>query len=117
MKQEYYKFFQNHGCVSLGKILTNQELEFYTEIFERDWSAAKDFWREFGHHQTINCDVLVSSPEVDGISRPYEAAELRRDWHRDRSHWMQQPLRIAFIQAMLYLTDVEETVFPSHRSR
>ena len=69
MKQEDYKFFQDHGYVSLGKILTNQELEFYSEIFEPDWSEAKDFWREFGHHQTINCDVLVSSPEVDGIIR------------------------------------------------
>ena len=42
MEQENYRFFQDHGYVSLGKILTDDELEYYTKIFEHDWSEAKD---------------------------------------------------------------------------
>ena len=39
---------------------------------------------------------------------PYDG-QLHRSWHRDRPHWMQHPLRMDYIQLMVYLTDVDES--------
>ena len=39
---------------------------------------------------------------------PYDGP-LHRKWHRDRSHWSQHPLRMDYIQLMVYLTDVDES--------
>ncbi len=136
MKQEDYKFFQEHGYLPLGKILTAEELAYYTALFDRDWAEERNRWYPAGNHQMISCDALVSSPEIDGIIRhpkiitplhalmgeeicfseicirhmaAYEAPELQRAWHRDRPHWIEHRLRIAYVQAVVYLTDVDET--------
>ena len=69
MQQEDYKFFQEHGYLPLGKILTAEEVAYYTAIFDRDWAEERDRWYPAGNHQMINCDALVSSPELDGIIR------------------------------------------------
>jgi len=124
-----------YGYVSLGKILTDEEVDFFAGVYDRDWSEATDFWYKFGHHQTVNCDALVSSPEFDGVIRhpkvmehlhvlmggdicfseicirhmaPYDG-KPHRGWHRDLPHWLAHPLRTDYIQLMLYLTDVDET--------
>ena len=136
MNQEDYGFFQEHGYLSLGKILTAEELAYYTAIFDRDWAEERERWYSAPDHQTINCDALVSSPEIDGIIRhpkiinplhalmgeeicfseicirhmaAYESPELHRSWHRDRPHWEGHRLRIGYMQAVVYLTDVDET--------
>ena len=135
MKKEDYQFFQEHGYVSLGKILTDEELDHFVGVYNRDWMEKKDFWFPYSNHQTINCDALASSSEFDGIIRhpkiisplqtlmggdicfseicirhmaPYDG-EPRRSWHRDRKHWLEHPLRMDYIQLMLYLSDVNET--------
>jgi hypothetical protein len=135
MTPQDHHFFHQHGYISLGKILTDDEVKHYVEVYDRDRSETADFWYKFGHHQSVNCDALVSSPEFDGIIRhpkameaihelmggdvcfseicvrhmgPYDG-ELNRGWHRDRPHWNEHPYRMDYIQLMLYLTNVDET--------
>ena len=67
MKKVDYQFFQEHGYVSLGKILTDQELDHFVDVYNRDWMEKKDFWFPYSHYQTINCDALASSSEFDGV--------------------------------------------------
>lgn len=136
MERADYRFFREHGYLPLGKILTAEEVAYYTAVFDRDWAEERDRWYSAPNHQMINCDALVSSPEIDGLIRhpkiiqplhdlmgekicfseicirhmaAYESPELKRSWHRDRPHWKEHPLRIGYVQAVVYLTDVDET--------
>ena len=38
---------------------------------------------------------------------PYDG-EPRQGFHRDRPHWEDHPLRMDYLQLMVYLTDVDE---------
>ena len=38
MKAEDYQFFQHNGYLSLGGILTDEELEFYLRLYDQDLS-------------------------------------------------------------------------------
>jgi len=70
MKAKDYQFFQQNGYLSLGKILTEEELEFYLRLYDQDRDQKEQFWFDYGHHhQTANYDVLASSPEFDGLIR------------------------------------------------
>ncbi len=39
---------------------------------------------------------------------PYDGP-IHRRWHRDRPHWPQHPLRMDYLQLMVYLTNVDES--------
>ena len=137
MKPADYAFFKENGYISLGKILSDTEVEhFMFIVFDRDRTEVEKHWYPIGHYQTVNCDALLTSPEFDNVIRhpivmdclhtlmgnppcfsevcirhmaPYDG-ELNRGWHRDGPrHWLEHPLRIGFMQLMLYLTDVDET--------
>ena len=70
MKSKDYQFFQQNGYLSLGKILTDEELEFYLCLYDQDRDDKGNFWFDYGHHyQTANYDVLVSTPEFDSLIR------------------------------------------------
>ena len=70
MKAEDYQFFQQSGYLPLGRILADEELEFYLRLYDRDRDEKKGFWFHYGHHhQTANYDVLVSTPEFDSLIR------------------------------------------------
>ena len=135
MRQADYEFFKSNGYISLGKILSDVEVKQFIDIYDRDRAEVGHHWYQVGAHQTLNCDALVTSPEFDDIIRhpevmvplrtlmgnepcfseicirhmaPYDG-ELHRGWHRDGlKHWLEHPLRIGFMQLMLYLTDVDE---------
>jgi len=80
MKVEDYKFFQHNGYLSLGKILTDEELEFYLRLYDQDRDKKGRFWFDYGHHhQTANYDVLVSTPEFDGLIRHPKVMEPLSD--------------------------------------
>ena len=135
MNIENYQFFQKHGYLSLGKIFNDREVAKFLAYYEYDRAAYPDYWYSFGHHQTINCDALASTPEFDLLIRhpkvmepllalmggpicfseiclrhmgPYEG-NFNQGWHRDRSHWKEHPLRLDYIQLMVYLSQVDET--------
>ena len=131
-----WEFFKRNGYVNLGQVFTAGELNHYTDLYDRDHSETGYFWRpiSFNGRQSVNCDPLISSPEIDGLIRhpaliePIEAimegpsclaeACLRHMapydgtpeeiWHRDRGHMTDKPYRCGYIQMMLYLSDVSE---------
>jgi len=43
MKAEDYQFFQQSGYLPLGRILTDEELEFYLRLYDRDRDEKKVF--------------------------------------------------------------------------
>lgn len=129
-------FFRANGYVILGEALTAEETTRFTALFDLDRAERWYNWRHIGPggHQTVNCDPLVTSPEIDEFVRhpgiltpiqeimggpvcvseicfrhmaPYEGEPVQH-WHRDRTHDLTHPLRTAYIHAMVYLTDVHE---------
>ena len=136
MKEEDYQFFRENGYVSLGKILTDQEVDHYLNLFDRDRVEGQAFWFDYGNYQTVNYDVLVSSPDFDQLIRHHRVMEplhrlmggdlcfseigLRHmgvyagvpkhwSWHRDGRHLMEHPLHTRNIQLIVYLAEVDET--------
>ena len=128
--------FQNNGFVILENVLTPDEVEYYVDLFDRDrqkWGSP-NFWHPFGTYQTRNCHALVTSPEFDQLLRhakilplveflmggptcfselclrhmtPYNGTP-NQSFHRDRPHWEEHPLRMDYMQLMVYLTDVNQ---------
>jgi hypothetical protein len=148
MKQEDYDFFKDNGYLSLGKILSDDEVARFVEVFDRDRRDFGRIWNDNGIWQTQNCQSLLTAPEVDEIIRhpkameplqvlmggevcfseiclrhmgPYEGESIAgmtswegpvgRRWHRDgggRFIWPEHPLRIGYVQLMVYLSDVSD---------
>ena len=129
-----HEFFHQHGFVVLEGLLTRDELQEYLELFEEDRRKVPLRWPLRGT-QKCNCDALITTPEFDRAIRhplilgatvelmggPVCFGELcarqmdplvrakKQGWHRDKPHWPEHPLRMDFIQLMLYLSDVDET--------
>lgn len=129
-------FFRRNGYLVLGKVLTDDEVSHYGDGLDRDRRECPHLWRYLGHdtHQTSNEDALVSWPEVDGIVRHPRVLPVVRElmgetlavlsvsirhmdahegepaipqqWHGDVQHLDGHPLRINYLQSMVYLTDV-----------
>jgi len=129
------EFFRENAYVVLPDALSAEEVRRYQALFDRDRRDFGYLWRSFAFHQTIHCDALVSTPEFDELIRhprilsvveelmggavcfseiclrhmaPFDGKPFQ-GWHRDRPHWLEHPLRMDYIQLMLYLTDVDAT--------
>lgn len=128
-----HEFFRQYGFIVLEGLLAAAEVLEINRLFAED---RKDFplrWQRRGA-QAGNYDALVTTPAFGGITRHpliLQAAEelmggplcfgefgvrhmgahdaARQGFHRDRGHWQEHPLRMDFIQLMLYLSDVDET--------
>ena len=149
MKQEDYDFFKENGYVSLGKILSDDELHRFADLFDRNRRDYSRFWRNNGIWQTQHCEALLTAPGFDDLIRhpkaldalqglmggevcfaeiclrhmgPYAGealdsmrtwdGEVGRRWHRDGGQdlmWPEHPLRLGYVQLMVYLADVDET--------
>ena len=44
MKDEAYQFFRENGYVSLGKILTDREVDYYLDLYDHDREQKQAFW-------------------------------------------------------------------------
>ena len=75
MKQQDYDFFRDHGYVSLGKILSDEEVTRFADLFERNRRDFSRFWNDNGIWQTQHCDSLLTAPEFDEIIRHPRAME------------------------------------------
>ena len=128
-------FFRQNGYIVRTDLLAADETRKFCELFDTDRSDHRYRWHTYGHHQSANYDALVTSPEFDGLIRhpaimdaidelmggpvcfseigarhmgEYDG-EAHQSWHRDKDHWMDHPLRMDYLQSMVYLTDVDET--------
>lgn len=128
-------FFEKNGFINLGKVFDEDETAYFRTMFDADQRNFPNFWRQYGYHQQSNYDPLISSPQIDELIRhpkilptveqlmggplcfseiglrlmpPYEG-EYHQSWHRDRGHWHEHPLRMDYIQLMVYFEDVDET--------
>lgn len=133
MEDSQRQFFAANGFVNLGQVLQGEDLARWQEAFDADKREYGYFWHRYGHHQEANYEALVTSPQIDGLIRhpdiypaiealmggplcfgeiglrsmgPYDG-ELHHGWHRDRPHWPEHPLRMDYIQLMVYLSDVD----------
>ncbi len=127
-------FFKANGYLLRDDLVTAEELAHFVDLFDTDREQRRYRWHRYGHHQTANYDALVTTPAFDEVVRhpriyaaiielmggpvcfgeigarhmgPYDG-EPHNGWHRDRGHWSEHPLRMDYIQLMLYLTDVDE---------
>ena len=69
MSQEDYDFFRNNGYLSLGKILSDDEVTRFTELFDQERRDRSGFWKDTGIWQTIYGDALLTTPEFNDIVR------------------------------------------------
>ena len=123
------------GVLNLGQMFDGEELDALLALFDADRANFPYFWHRYGYHQAANYDALITTPAFDGLIRhptilpviedlmggpvcfgeiglrhmgPYDGP-LHRKWHRDKPHWQEHPLRMDYIQLMVYLTDVDES--------
>lgn len=126
------EYFRRNGYIIRKDLLSQEEISEFISLFDGDREQHKYRWHPYGYHQSANYDALVTTPDFDRVIRhpkilsaieqlmgnpvcfgeigarhmgAYEGA-LHRSWHRDRPHWSDHPLRMDYIQLMLYLTDV-----------
>ena len=134
MDQADRDFFAANGFINLGKLLEGEDLEHFRAMFDADMEQYPYFWHRYGHHQEANYEALITSPQFDELirhpkiypkiealmggplcfgeiglrlMRAYDG-QLHQGWHRDRPHWHEHPLRMDYIQLMVYLSDVDE---------
>lgn len=134
MNQSQRDFFKTNGFVNLGQIFDESEVSYFHDLFEQDREKHPYFWHPYGHHQHANYDALITTPKFDELIRhpkilptieelmggllcfgeiglrwmgPYNG-EFNQFWHRDRPYWLDHPLRMDFIQLIIYLSDVDE---------
>tara|TARA_B100001250_G_C19817400_1_gene799460 strand:- start:11157 stop:11915 length:759 start_codon:yes stop_codon:yes gene_type:complete len=129
------KEFAEKGFINLGKLLNDEEVAHFDTLFCDDRKKFPYFWHPYGHHQEANYDALLTTPSFDGLvrhpkifpiieglmggplcfgeiglrtMRPYDGA-FHQGWHRDKPHWLDHPLRMDYIQLMVYLADVDSS--------
>ena len=137
ISQKHFEYFRTHGYVVLKDVLTSDEVAHFVRLYDNDREkfGPPNCWHPFDGNQTRNCNALVTSPGFDRLLRhpkilplitflmggpvcfseiclrhmaPYNG-EPHQDFHRDRPHWESHPLRMDYMQLMLYLTDVDES--------
>ncbi len=125
--------FATNGFVNLGRVLDTEEVARYLAWFDQDRRTYPYFWHPYGYHQEANYDALLTTPAFDELVRhprllptveslmggsvcfgeiglrrmpAYRGVE-HRQWHRDRAHWHEHPLRIDYLQLVVYLSNVD----------
>jgi hypothetical protein len=134
LTEDNLDFFRHKGYVVRTDLLYPDEIEEIVDLFDADRKKTPLRWMRRGT-QDGNYDALVTTPHFDKVVRhprilqaveelmggpvcfgeiglrsmgPYEG-EIKQQWHRDRPHWPDHPLRMDYLQLMLYLTDVDRT--------
>ena len=135
MNQPQLEQLARTGLVNLGQVFHGEELDHLRRLFDADRSDYRYFWHHYGYHQQANYDALITTPAFDSLIRnprilpvveelmggdvcfgeiglrymaPYDGP-LHQGWHRDKPHWPEHPMRMDYIQLMVYLTDVDDS--------
>ena len=133
MDQADRDFFASNGFLNLGQALDAGEVEYFRAMFDADIEQYPYFWHRYGHHQEANYEALITTPQFDELirhpriyptiealmggplcfgeiglrlMRAYDG-QLHQGWHRDKPHCYEHPLRMGYIQLMVYLSDVD----------
>ena len=71
MNHQALSFFETNGYLILDNPLSSVEVVRYRELYDRDREENAFNWRLIGPrgHQTVNCDALVTIPEIDALLR------------------------------------------------
>ena len=134
--QQLAEQFARRSFLNLGKVLSDGEVAAHAAAFDRDRRQHGERWRTIGRetHQTGNTHTLSTWPEVDALVRhprilptvralmggPLSVLEVSarhmarhpgappvaQQWHRDTPHNASHPLRLEYVQLMVFLTDV-----------
>ena len=134
MTEAEQKFFAKNGFLNLGRILNTEDVSRFRRLFDDDKRKFPYFWHPYGHHQHVNYDGLITTIAFDELIRhpdiyptltdlmggpicfgeiglrqmgPY-SGEFHQAWHRDRAHWTGHPLRMDYLQLIVYLEDVDQ---------
>ena len=135
LSAEEFREFEINGFLNLGQALSHDEVTKYLTMFDGDRANYPYMWHPYGYRQEANYEALISSPRFDELIRhpnifpkiealmggpvcfgeiglrrmgTYEG-EVHQEWHRDRAYWYEHPLRIDYLQLIVYLTDVDES--------
>ena len=135
MDQTDRQFFAANGFLNMGRVLDDDDVQYFRGLFDADLEKYPYFWHRYGHHQHANYEALITSPQFDElirhpkiyptlselmggplcfgeiglrVMRAYDG-ELHQGWHRDKAHWDEHPFRMDYIQLMVYLADVDES--------
>lgn len=137
--QKLFDYFRAHGFAVLKDALTSVEVMHFVQLYDKDRKefGPPNCWHPFDGYQTRNCNALVTSQEFDTLLRhpkilpvieflmggpvcfseiclrhmaPHDG-EPHQNFHRDRPHWENHPLRMDYMQLMLYLTDVDDSTY------
>ena len=135
MDQTNRQFFAANGFLNMGRVLDDDDVQYFRGLFDADLEKYPYFWHRYGHHQHANYEALSTSPQFDELirhpkiyptlselmggplcfgeiglrlMRAYDG-ELHQGWHRDKAHWDEHPFRMDYIQLMVYLADVDES--------
>ena len=133
--QKELEEFKHNGFLNLGQALSAEDVAKFLSMFDEDRSSYPYMWHAYGYRQEANYEALVSSPRFDELIRhpailpkiealmggpvcfgeiglrrmgAYEG-EVHQAWHRDRGYWEEHPLRLDYLQLIVYLTDVDES--------
>lgn len=127
--------FKANGFLNLGRVLSDADVARFIEMFDNDRRQFPYMWHTYGYHQEANYEALISSPHFDELIRHptiypkivalfggpvcFGEIGLRRmrnydgqthqEWHRDRGYWFEHPLRLDYMQLIVYLSDVDES--------
>ena len=136
--QSHYRSFEQKGFSIAPTIFSAAEIARFERWFDADRADRADrgyFWHAYGHRQVANYEALITSPQFDRLIRhpavlrtveqllggpaafgevglrymPAYDGPLHEAWHRDRPHRLDHPLRLDYVQMIVYLSDVDET--------
>ncbi|MCA1636790.1 MAG: phytanoyl-CoA dioxygenase family protein, partial [Acidobacteria bacterium] len=132
-EQDLIECIKHNSCLIIDDVFSDEELKDLLELFDRDYENYYYCWRPVpAQFQTVNFDVLVTSPELDLYVRHPSILKIvktllspsicvsdiflcylksgsffcQQNWHRDCEHGTNHPLRLKYLQAIIYLSDV-----------
>ena len=69
MNQQRREQFAETAVHNLGQVFQGEELDALRSLFDTDRTNFRYFWHDYGHHQYVNYDALITTPRFDELIR------------------------------------------------